>query len=106
MPWLEEYTGRLHAMWNNLINMGFGASPIPFLTAYRVFIQPAIFYGAEIWGLDHLTEVMTKNRSPFIHHRTKPLLTFLKQKFGLPKDGFNLPILQLCNLKSFFAAVY
>ena len=80
-------------MWNKLGNYGFGASPLPFITAYKVFIQPAILFGAELWGLQHLQDVMQKNRSPFVHDRFKPLLTFLKGKFGLPRDGFNLPIL-------------
>lgn len=50
--------------------------------------------------------VMEHNKSPFLHTRTKPLLEFLKIKFGLPKDGFNLPILTLCDIKTFFAAAY
>jgi hypothetical protein len=55
-------------------------------------VQSAIFYGAEIWGIDHLSEVITKGKSPYLHWRTKPLLEFLKVKFGLPRDGFNIPI--------------
>jgi hypothetical protein len=106
VPWLDDYVDRLHAMWNKLGNYGFGASPIPFMTAFKIFIQPAIFYGAEIWGILHLKEVMEKGKSPFLHWRTKPLLEFLKQKYGLPKDGFNIPIISLCNIKTSFAVIY
>lgn len=55
-------------------------------------MQPAIYFGAEIWGIAHLVEVMKKGKSPFLHWRSKALLEFLKIKFGLHKDGFNLPI--------------
>jgi hypothetical protein len=38
VPWLDNYVDRLHAMWNKLGNYGFGASPIPFMTAFKIFI--------------------------------------------------------------------
>lgn len=106
VPWKEAYNDRLHAIWNRLEMAGFGASPIPFSQAYKIFVQPAIFFGAELWGLEHLRDVMHKKKSPFVHPRMKPLLEFLKQKFKLPKDGFNLPLLILCKLKSLFIAAY
>lgn len=80
-------------MWNKLANCGFGSSPIPFMTAFKIFIQPAVYYGAKIWGIAHLQDVMRKSKSPFLSDRTKPLLDFLKFKYGLPRDSFNLPLI-------------
>ncbi len=38
VPWPESYNDRLHVMWNKLANYGFGASPVPFLIAFKIYI--------------------------------------------------------------------
>ncbi len=37
-PWLTSYTDRLHMLWNKLNDYGFGASLIPFMKAYNIFL--------------------------------------------------------------------
>ena len=93
LPGTTSYSKQLHTLWNKIQGFGFGASPIPFVKAIKIYLQPAIFYGADIWGLPHLREVMLKHKSPFLHERTREMLEFLKIRYGLPKDGFNMPIL-------------
>ncbi len=37
-PWLTSYSDRLHMLWNKLNDYGFGASLIPFMKAYNIFL--------------------------------------------------------------------
>ena len=53
-----------------------------------------------------MKDVMVRNKSPYLHDRMRAILEFLKVKYGLPSDGFNMPIIQLCGIKTCFAAIY
>ena len=37
-PWQEGYMDRVNSLWHKLHDHGFGASLIPFVTAYKIFV--------------------------------------------------------------------
>lgn len=52
--WKDDFTTAVWALWGRLKDTGLGCYPRALVKAYSVFLQPAVLFGIEIWGVKEM----------------------------------------------------
>lgn len=63
--WKVDFNAATWALWTRLKDTGLACYPRAFTKAYSVFIQPAVLFGVEIWGLKEILKICTHKKSPY-----------------------------------------
>ena len=66
-----------------------------------ISVLPAALFGCEIWGINHLYQVLFKGHNPYDCEHLKPIVGFLKKWVGLSVRASSGTVHRLLNLPSF-----
>lgn len=57
--WKTEFNTAIWSLWGRLRDTGLGCYPRAMVKAYSIFLQPAVLFGIEVWGVKELLRVCT-----------------------------------------------
>ena len=57
-PWYDFFNRSLHTVVHRLAQVGLSSMPIALINNIFVLVMPALLFGAELWGIDHIYDVL------------------------------------------------
>ncbi len=57
-PWRDSFDRSLHTVVHRLARVGLSSMPIALLNGIFVLVMPALLFGAELWGIEHIYGIL------------------------------------------------